>query len=297
MSAADPAPPSFVIKADELPALNYLDRRHPRPRRLEWVNRGTNQKLRPTSIEHLLRTLFGEGLSPSVMRLHESAGLRAVFDTEKDRFRFAQAFEEARSLERERTDYVVSATFDNYPAAERAVAALKAAGIPDKAISLLWRTSEYIDPDYRPADGHSAMSVAGAVVGSGVAGAMLGAAILFVPGIGLVATAGALAASAFSSIATVSGVIGAAGGAVAKMLTDHDVDGVSAKFYDEEVRRGKVFASVDIRIARGKRDEARRIFAECGGFAAGGRRVGSAAQTEPHNRAGDPSSKIVLVSR
>ena len=83
--------PSFVIKAEELATLNYLDRNHPRPRRLEWINRGTNQKLRRTSIELLLRTLFRQVTSPSVVRLHHSSGLRAIFATEQERARFARA--------------------------------------------------------------------------------------------------------------------------------------------------------------------------------------------------------------
>jgi len=257
--------PSFVIKAEDLATLNYLDRNHPRPRRLEWINRGTNQKLRRTSIELLLRTLFREVTSASVTRLHQSSGLRAIFATDQERERFARAFSRAQVQESAKHPYVVSAIFDDREAAERAITALRRSGISEQAISLLWRASKFLDADYRWSEGHSSLSVAGAVAGSGIAGAMLGVAILFVPGIGPVATAGMLAASALTSVATVSGVIGATGGAVAKMLTDHDVDGVHARYYEEEIRRGKVFVSVDMRNADSRPADALQILKQRGG--------------------------------
>ena len=37
---------AFVVKAEELPALYYMDEAHPRPIELEWINRGTDQPLR-----------------------------------------------------------------------------------------------------------------------------------------------------------------------------------------------------------------------------------------------------------
>lgn len=145
---------------------------------------------------------------------------------------------------------------------------LKDVGIPDNAISLLWRASRFLDTDVEWVEGHSKLSVAGAIAGSGVAGAMLGVAILAIPGVGPVAAAGALAASAFSSVAAVSGIIGATGGAIARMLTDHDVDGVSAGYYEQEIRRGKVFVSVDTRIALDQQDQALQILKSFGGRSA-----------------------------
>lgn len=58
------AAPAFVIKAEELAALNYLDREHPRPREIEWINRGTDQILKPSTVDMLLRTLFRDVVSP-----------------------------------------------------------------------------------------------------------------------------------------------------------------------------------------------------------------------------------------
>lgn len=109
------------------------------------------------------------------------------------------------------------------------------------------------------------MSVAAAVAGGGIAGALLGIGMLIiVPGLGAVAAAGAIAGSV-SSVASLSGIFGATGGAMVKMLTDHDVDGREANYYERQIRRGRVFVSVDTRIAEGQADLARRILKECGG--------------------------------
>ena len=97
---------------------------------------------------------------------------------------------------------------------------------------------------------------------------MLGVGILLVPGVGPVAAAGAIAASALSSVASVSGIIGATGGAIAKMLTDHDVDGVSAAQYDTQIKRGKIFVSVDTNADGVDPATVSAIFAQFGGRSA-----------------------------
>lgn len=262
MAADSASLPAYVIKAEELAALNYLPPDHPRPRLVEWINRGTDQKLKQSSVDMLLRTLFQDIASPSVVRLHRSAGLRASFSTEKEREQFANAFAAAKDRENVSKRHLITAIFNDRQFAEKSVSQLRGAGIPDTAISLLWKASQFIDTEAGWENGHSKLSVAGAVAGGGVAGAMLGVAILAIPGVGPVAAAGAIAASAFSSIATVSGLIGATGGAIAKMLTDHDVDGVSATFYEQQIRRGKIFVAVDTRLAEGKDEQIRNILKE-----------------------------------
>lgn len=86
---------AFVIKAEELPALNRLPTDFPRPAALEWIDRGRDAKLRTTTVEMLVRTLFRRSISPSVRRLHHSAGLRVIFRDTKDRHRFAIMFRDA----------------------------------------------------------------------------------------------------------------------------------------------------------------------------------------------------------
>ncbi|MBO6708187.1 hypothetical protein [Altererythrobacter sp.] len=254
-----------MIKAEELVAVNYLAEDHPRPRSVEWINRGTDQVLRPTTTDMLLRTLFQPAASPSVQKLHESSGLRVIFRSDAERERFASAFREAVARERAATEHVVTAIFDGRDKAETAIAALRDEGIPPSAISLLCRASHFGDPEANWPDGHDTLSITGAVAGGGVAGALLGVAFLFVPGVGPLAAAGAIAGSAISSVASISGIIGATGGAVAKMLTDHDVDGVMAEYYDRQIKRGKVFVSVDEQETAVAREFIERILEQFGG--------------------------------
>lgn len=262
--------PAYVVKAADLSALYYLDTAHPRPRRLEWINRGTDQRLRPSTIDMLLRTMFRDTHTPSVQKLQDSAGLRAEFRSESERDSFARAFEQARGKLKETKDFILTSVFDQLEAANAAVVAIKAVGVPEDAISLAWRASNYLDQPYQPPKGHSLGEVTTGVVGGGIAGALFGVAVLFVPGVGPVAVAGALTASALGSVAGVSGVIGATGSAIAKMLSDHDVDGVEVGFYEQEIKRGKVFVSVDTRKCEDCRDEVVALFASMGGRTAEG---------------------------
>lgn len=268
MARFDDTRPAYVIKAEELAAVNYLREDHPRPAEVDWINRGTNQRLRPTTRDMLLRTLFQPVQTPSVARLHESSGLRIGFRSEKEREAFTVAFEAAKREEHAVKEHVVTALFDDRESAEQALEALRDAGVEPEAISLLARASHFSDPATQWPEGHTALSVTGAVASSGVAGALLGLGFLLVPGVGPVAAAGALASSAISSVASVSGIIAATGGAMAKMLTDHDVDGVTAEFYDRQIKRGKVFVSVDTRIANIVRERLQEILRQNHGFSA-----------------------------
>lgn len=260
--------PAYVIKAQELLAINYLADDHPRPRKAEWINRGTDQVLRPTTTAQLLRTLYQPTDTPSIQRLHETAGLRVEFRNQTERDRFAEGFEQARKELGKRRKRVVTAVFDDREKAEDAVEQLVKHGIARRSISLLCRANQFIEAEQAWPKGHSTSSVAGVVTTSGVAGALLGMALLFVPGVGQVAAVGAIAASAISSVASVSGIIAATGGAIAKMLTDHDVDGVSAAQYEAQIKRGKIFLSVDTGEAGDIRERVISLFQRLGGRAA-----------------------------
>lgn len=260
----DPAK-AYVIKVAELSVLNHLASNHPRPRHVEWINRGTDQKLRRSSIDMLMRTLFQDVASPSVVQLHRSSGLRTIFGTAKERDAFAATFEKARAQLEASSHHLVTAIFDDREQADRVVEDLIESRIPKQSISLLRLASQFMDTDAAWPEGHSKMSIAGATAGAGVAGAVLGAVMLMIPGIGPVAAAGAVAASSISSVTAISGIIGATGGAIARMLTDSDVDGVAATFYEQQIRRGKIFLSVDIRIAKDQRETVRKIMTRHGG--------------------------------
>ena len=260
---------AYVVKAEELPALYYLDDAHPRPDSLEWINRGTDQKLRRTTVEMLLRTLFAKVQTPSVQKLHDSAGLRASFKSERERERFANAFLRARDEMARDRQHLVTAIFDQPEAATRAVTLLTVEGVSEESISMLWRASEYLEEKYQRQKGYSPGSVAGAITGAGVAGAVLGVGVLMIPGLGPVAVAGALASSSIAPVAAVSSVIGATGGAIAKMLTDHDVDGVSATLYEREIKRGRIFLSVNTEGEELDPAEIRRLLVSQGGYMPG----------------------------
>ena len=89
---------NYVIRAEELILLNDMPADHPRPVCLEWINRGTDQKLRPTSVDLLLRTMYrSTGPSPSVARLHKSAGLRLRFRSPEERGKFVETFDQVRA--------------------------------------------------------------------------------------------------------------------------------------------------------------------------------------------------------
>lgn len=261
MDRAGAALPAFVIKAEEIAALNHLAADHPPPLLFEWINRGTDQPLRRTTVDMLLRTLSQGHHSPSVARLHQSAGLRFVFPNAAERDDFAGAFEAARVEEGRRKNHTLTAIFESREDADRAVCDLIDAGIPKDAISVLWRTGRYADVAGDERKGHGKLSVAASVAGGGIAGALLGVAVIAIPGLGVVAAAGAVAGSTFSSVAAVSAAIGATGGAIARMLSDLDVEGNDAGYLARQIQRGKVFVAIDLRAARAKRDAALRVIA------------------------------------
>ena len=261
---------TFVIKAEELAALDFLNLDHPLPLTAEWINRGTDQKMRRTTIDQLLRTLPQRDASPSVVRLQQSSGLRLEFATSRARDAFATAFAAAVAQCSFTRQSVIASIFDDMPAAERAVEELKAAGIPEDAISLLCRSGQF--PGSGDAvGGHSKLSIASAIAGGGVAGLLLGAGLItVVPGFGPIVAAGAIVGAAIPSVTAVSAALGATGGAMARMLTDHDVDGREANYYEKQIRRGRVFLSVDTRLADGQGEIVRRVLQQCGGKAAAG---------------------------
>ena len=249
---------SYVIKAEELAALNFLPPDPPRPREVEWINRGTDQKLRPSTIDMLMRTLHRDADTPSIVKLRQSAGLRATFASITDRDRFANAFRNAMVEERENKEHLVTAVFNDREGADCAVKQLVEAGVPEQSIVVFGKLSEFIDNDNSPAQVASTLGVADAVPTSGIA-------VMAIPGVGPVAAAGAPAAGAYSSVAAVSGVIGATGGAIARMLSDVEGNDVALNFREQQLRCGRIFVAVDTRAAEGYADTARDIMRDCEG--------------------------------
>ena len=174
---------------------------------------------------------------------------------------------------------LISAVFDDRSEARRAVSELRDAGVPDDSISILGRPDEEghsrADGDH-DGDGADKGGIIGSVAAGGVGGALLGVAALAIPGVGPLAAAGAIAASAAPAGAGIGAAVGATGGAIAKMLTDHDVDSKDADYYEEHIQRGGVFVSVDTRQGAIDQETARSILQRCGGHSASSPRVASA---------------------
>lgn len=240
----------FVIKAAELAALNYLPPDHPRPCCLEWINRATDKKLQRSSVDQILRTIHLDIARPSIVRLHRTAGLRATFQNERERHAFAASFVRAKEELINSLNYNLTSIFDDRQKAEQAILELKQAGVPCEAVSLMFRTNQFLSVDFKWPKGHSKLSVASAAAGGGVAAAIFAMAVAWIPGIGPLAAGGVIASSTLSSYAAASAVLGATGGSIARMLTDQDVDGVLAAFCEEQMANGKIFLSVDLRSTK-----------------------------------------------
>jgi Heat induced stress protein YflT domain len=167
---------------------------------------------------------------------------------------------------------VVWAVFDNREEARRAVTELRSAGIPLQAISLVGRPDDEVEI-HDDEDGASKVSIVGAVAGGGVAGGLLGVAALAIPGVGPLVAAGAIAASAAPTAAAIGAAAGATGGAIFRMLSDHEVEGREAEYYEEQIGRGGIFVSVDTRLSEGRAESAQIILERCGGHSASNPRV------------------------
>lgn len=238
----------FVIKAEDIPATCFLSEGQPVPCELTWINRGTDRHLNPQSVELLTRTLFKPRPSPSVANLRQSAGLRVSFETEHDRNVFARSFNEACEQFHGNREFMLGTACADVEEAEQHIARLRKRGIPASAISVLGLSGSDLLKASRT-EGHSPKSVAVATAGGGMLGALSGVAMLaLVPGFGLVAATGAVAAMAIPSMACLGGIFGATGGAIARMLSDPDVEGRGPVNLMGELRQGNVVVLVDKRF-------------------------------------------------
>jgi hypothetical protein len=254
-----------VIKPNELTALNFLSGSHPKPIGAQWINRGTDRPLRQQSIELLLRTLYQDVLSESVVKLHQSSGLRVEFRSEADRHRFAQEFAAAKALEQQGWSNRISMMFGDRAAASAAADDLILNGVPERAVSILWRAGRFMDAEVEWIEGHSLLSVAGATAGGSVAGLALGVALIAVPGVGPIAAVGGLAVSAASAGPALAGIFGATAGALVKMLSDPDVEDVAERQYITRRKASPVFVTVELAEDSGVSDVVRTTLRRHGG--------------------------------
>ena len=142
---------------------------------------------------------------------------------------------------------LISAMFDDYQAATKAVQRLKSAGIPSDDISIVGGNQEMrsgsapLSTDEGSAAGTGAAT--GAVIGGG-AGLLAGLGLLAIPGLGPVVAAGWLAS-------TLAGAaVGTAAGGLIGGLTEWGMSEEEAHGYAEGVRRGGTLVTARVEDAQ-----------------------------------------------
>ena len=151
--------------------------------------------------------------------------------------------------------------------------------MPDSALSVI-ATHEGAGGDYGDANTHEVKEkgeglVKGALGGAGV-GALLGIAALAIPGVGPLAAAGAIASSAIPEAVAIGAGAGALAGGLTGLLTKHGVSDEDATYYEEHIRSGGVFLSVDTSVGGIDAEEASDILYRYGGHSSSRSKVTSA---------------------
>jgi hypothetical protein len=174
--------------------------------------------------------------------------------------------------------HLASAMFDTREEAQRAVADLRAAGVPDQALSVLTQrggVTTTADADGGVVDEEHGSVVRG-ILGGGALGAGLGVAALAIPGVGPLVAAGAIAASAVPGAMAIGAAAGAAAGTLNETLMSHGIDREDASYYGDSLGRGGVLVAVDTSVGGGaSADEASDILYRNGGHNARRSRVSS----------------------
>jgi hypothetical protein len=140
-----------------------------------------------------------------------------------------------------------SALFDTHEEAERAVSELRTLGVSDSALSVIAHhggTTTTRSGDGEITDEHHRNVIRG-ILGGGALGAGLGVAALAIPGVGPLAAAGAIAASAVPEAIGIGAVVGAIGGSLNEALTKHGVSKEDASYYGERLKTGGVLVTVE----------------------------------------------------
>lgn len=140
-----------------------------------------------------------------------------------------------------------SAIFDTHADAERAVSELRSLGVSDTDLSVIAHhggTTTARSGDGEITDEHHRNVLRG-ILGGGALGAGLGVAALAIPGVGPLAAAGAIAASAVPEAVGIGALIGAIGGTLNETLTKHGVSEEDATYYGDRLKNGAVVVTVE----------------------------------------------------
>jgi hypothetical protein len=168
---------------------------------------------------------------------------------------------------------VVSAVFDSQAEAERAISELRSAGIPDRAISVVAQHDGKATTSHGSThhDGdHDGDKTRGGIGTGLTVGALLGFGSLLIPGVGPFIAGGALAeALGVTGGAIATGALaGGAVGGLAGALSKHGVSEEDSHYYEERIRAGGYFVSVDTGGAGVGDDAVERILHTGGGHSA-----------------------------
>jgi len=151
----------------------------------------------------------------------------------------------------------VTGVFSSRDEAERAVAELRKSGFYTNEISIVAKDDRQGQTDENNNDDNLGMGMmssgtaTGGILG-GIAGLALGAGAIAIPGLGPIIAAGPIAGM----------LSGAATGGIAGGLLDWGIPEERGKYYEDEVRKGKILAIV--RSEDQKVDKAAEIFRQNG---------------------------------
>ena len=168
------------------------------------------------------------------------------------------------------SDRIVSAVFDNTEEAERAFSELRSAGFDESSISIIGQSGARSGEDLG-SDGDDDVNESGAVkgaLGGAAVGTLLGVAALAIPGVGPLAAAGAIAASAIPEAAAIGAAVGATAGGVAGLLTKEGVSEEDASYYEERLNSGGTVIAVHGTESGASLEAAREILFRNGGKSA-----------------------------
>ena len=172
---------------------------------------------------------------------------------------------------------LVSAVFDSHAEADRAIADLRSAGVPDSALSIVAQhgetTTTTSGSGEHTGEGHG--SIVRGILGGGALGAGLGVAALAIPGVGPLAAAGAIAASAIPGALGIGAAAGAAAGTLNEALHKHGVSEEDSRYYNDRVTGGGVFVSVDTSVGGTSAENVRDILYRSGGHSSTQARMSS----------------------
>lgn len=162
---------------------------------------------------------------------------------------------------------VISAIFDTTEEARDAVAALRAEGVGDAALSLITQrrgttTESNVEGDVVDEEHTSLLR---GILGGGALGAGLGVAALAIPGIGPLVAAGAIAASAVPGAMAIGAAAGAVVGSGNELLKSHGVDDEDAAYYGGRMKDGGVLVTVHAPTGTPSAERIREILYSHGG--------------------------------